>query len=186
MRVLGKLKTAIIDIGSNTIRLVMYRYDKNEGLHEFGNIKTVARLRTFILPNGEMSKEGIQLLSKTLTTFKRILHDYQITNVQAVATAAVRQAINNDQILLRMETETGIKIGILSEEEEAYFGFLAVANSMSTPSAVTIDIGGGSTEITLFKNKSLQKTWSFPFGTVSLKQKFVRNGTITEEERQAL
>ncbi len=45
------LKTAIIDIGSNTIRLVLYKYDKNEGLHEFGNIKTVARLRTHLLTN---------------------------------------------------------------------------------------------------------------------------------------
>lgn len=180
------MKTAIIDIGSNTVRLVIYRYDKKDGLHEFGNIKTVARLRTFILPNGEMSEEGIQLLSKTLTTFKKILHDYHVTNIQAVATAAIRQATNNSQIILRMEEETGIKINILSEREEAYFGFLAVANSMSTSSAVTIDIGGGSTEITLFNNKILQKTWSFPFGTVSLKQKFVSNGTISEVEKQLL
>ena len=57
-----------------------------------------------------------------------------------------------------MKEETGITIEILSEEEEAYYGFLAVAHSMDTPSAVTIDIGGGSTEITLFKNKKLQKT----------------------------
>lgn len=186
MRVLKKLKTAIIDIGSNTVRLVLYRYDKNEGLHEFGNIKTVARLRTFILPNGEMSEEGIQLLSNTLTTFKKILQEYDVTNVQAVATAAIRQAKNNNQIVLRMEAETGIKIHTLSEEEEAYFGFLAVAHSMDTPSAVTIDIGGGSTEITLYEEKKLLKTWSLPFGTVSLKQKFVSNGTLSEEEKKAL
>ncbi|CAM5189878.1 Exopolyphosphatase/guanosine-5'-triphosphate,3'-diphosphate pyrophosphatase OS=Ureibacillus acetophenoni OX=614649 GN=SAMN05877842_101291 PE=4 SV=1 [Ureibacillus acetophenoni] len=61
---------------------------------------------------------------------------------------------------------------MLSEEEEAYFGFLAVVHSMDTPSAVTIDIGGGSTEITLYSDKKLQKTYSFPFGTVSLKQEF--------------
>ena len=64
------MKTAIVDIGSNTIRLVLYEYDKNEGLHEFGNIKTVARLRTQLMPNGEMSEEGIQLLLHTLSSFK--------------------------------------------------------------------------------------------------------------------
>ena len=162
-----KLKTAIIDIGSNTIRLVMYQYDKDEGLHEFGNIKTVARLRTYLLPSGEMNEEGISKLSETLMSFKQILEDYNVTDIHAVATAAVRQASNNEQIVQKMKQDSGIEITILSEEEEAYFGFLAVVNTMDTPSAVTIDIGGGSTEITLFKNKKLIKTHSFPFGTVS-------------------
>ena len=87
---------------------------------------------------------------------------------------------------MRMKKETGITIDILSGEEEAYYGFIAVAHSMDTPSAVTIDIGGGSTEITLFINKKLQKKISFPFGTVSLKQKFVRNSIINETELEKL
>lgn len=186
MNRMNNLKTAIIDIGSNTIRLVLYKYDKNEGLHEFGNIKTAARLRTYLLPSGEMSEEGIRLLSQTLLSFKQILEDYGVTDILAAATAAVRQAVNRDEVVERMKRETGIELDILSEEEEAYFGFLAVVNSMDTPSAVTIDIGGGSTEITLFKNKKLQKTYSFPFGTVSLKQKFVSGSIMNEEERQAL
>ncbi|WP_431029309.1 Ppx/GppA family phosphatase [Lysinibacillus sp. LZ02] len=181
-----KVKTAIIDIGSNTVRLVMYQYDKNEGLHEFGNIKTVARLRTHLLPTGDMSEEGMGILSKTLASFKRILEDYNVTDIKAAATAAVRQASNNQEIVRRMKEETGIEIEILSEEEEAYFGFLAVVNSMDTASAVTIDIGGGSTEITLFKNKKLQETHSFPFGTVSLKQKFVKGSIMDNEERKLL
>lgn len=181
-----KNKTAIIDIGSNTIRLVLYSYNKNEGLKEFGNIKTVARLRTYLLPNGEMSEEGIQLLAETLKSFRLILADYDVTDVKAAATAAVRQAINNEQIITRMKDETGILIDILTEEEEAYYGFIAVAHSMDTPSAVTIDIGGGSTEITLFINKKLQKTISFPFGTVSLKQKFVSGTVINKSEREKL
>ena len=179
---MGNLKTAIIDIGSNTIRLVLYSYKKNEGLREFGNIKTVAKLRTYLLPNGEMSEEGIQLLADTLNSFRLILADYQVTDIKAAATAAVRQAVNNEEIIRRMQEETGIKIDILTEEEEAYYGFAAVAHSMDTPSAVTIDIGGGSTEITLFINKKLQKTFSFPFGTVSLKQKFVKGSIITRDE----
>lgn len=180
------LKTAIIDIGSNTIRLVLYNYNKLEGLREFGNIKTVARLRTYIQSNGEMSEEGIQVLAATLTSFKKIIDDFEVSDIKVTATAAVRQAKNNRLILKRMEKETGIVIDLLSEEEEAYFGFLAVAHSMDTPSAVTIDIGGGSTEITLFKNKKLQKTFSFPFGTVSLKQRFVSGDIINEEEIQSL
>lgn len=181
-----RLKTAIIDIGSNTIRLVLYKYEKNEGLREFGNVKTVARLRSNIEPNGEMSEEGIQLLADTLNSFKQIIEDYEITDIKAVATAAIRQAKNKHQIIARMKKETGVKIDILSEEEEAYFGFLAVAHSMDTPSAVTIDIGGGSTEITLYTDKKLQRSFSFPFGTVSLKQNFVSGDLINDSERKLL
>ncbi|WP_107838730.1 Ppx/GppA family phosphatase [Metasolibacillus meyeri] len=180
------MRTAIIDIGSNTVRLVMYRYSKDEGLREFGNMKKVARLRTYILPNGEMSEEGVQLLQDLLQSFKQILEDYNIKDLKIAATAAVRQATNNAEIVQRMQEQLGMTIDILTEEEEAYFGFLAVVNSMATPSAVTIDIGGGSTEITLFKNKKLLKTHSFPFGTVSLKQNYVNNTIITENEKKQL
>lgn len=180
------LKTAIIDIGSNTIRLVLYKYNRLEGLKEFGNIKTVARLRTYLQENGDMSEQGISLLAETLSSFKKILDDYKVSDIKATATAAIRQARNNQEIIARMEKETGILIDLLSEEEEAYFGFVAVAHSMDTKSAVTIDIGGGSTEITLFNDKKLQKTISFPFGTVSLKEMFVSGEIISKEEKGLL
>lgn len=183
---LDVLKTAIIDIGSNTIRLVLYHYDKEEGLREFGNIKTVARLRTYIQPSGEMSEEGIQVLTDTLLTFKAMLDDFEIVDVKAVATAAMRQAINRERILALMKERTGIQIELLTGEEEAYYGYMAVAYSMGTPSAITIDIGGGSTEITLFKDKQLQQTHSFPFGTVSLKQLFVKGDILNSSERKEL
>lgn len=183
---MNELKTAIIDIGSNTIRLVLYKYDKEEGLREIGNIKTVARLRTYLQPSGEMSGEGIQVLTETLLTFKAMLDDFEVTDVKAAATAAIRQATNRENIITLMRERTGIQIELLSEEEEAYYGFVAVAHSMGTKSAVTIDIGGGSTEITLFKNKELQKSYSFPFGTVSLKQRFVKGDILNSSEKKEL
>ena len=186
MSYLNDLKTAIIDIGSNTIRLVLYHYGKAEGLREIGNIKTVARLRTYILPSGEMSEEGIQVLTDTLLTFKAMLDDFEIVDVKAAATAAIRQATNRDSIIERMKERTGIQIELLTGEEEAYFGYMAVAYSMGTPSAVTIDIGGGSTEITIYKDKELVKTHSFPFGTVSLKQHFVKGDLLDSSEKTAL
>ncbi|MGE7941580.1 Ppx/GppA family phosphatase [Lysinibacillus xylanilyticus] len=183
---MNELKIAIIDIGSNTIRLVMYQYDKEEGLREIGNIKIVARLRTYLQPSGEMSEEGIQVLTETLLTFKAMLDDFEVTDVKAAATAAIRQATNRAEIITLMKERTGIQIELLTEEEEAYYGFVAVAHSIGTKSAVTIDIGGGSTEITLFKNKELQKSHSFPFGTVSLKQRFVKGDIINGSEKKEL
>lgn len=180
------IKTAIIDIGSNTIRLVIYEYNKSEGLQELANIKTVARLRNYLLPNGEMSEKGINILKNTLKSFQKIMDDFEVSDVKAAATAAIRQAKNNKEIIKAMKKETGISIELLSEEEEAYFGYFAVVNTMDIPSAITIDIGGGSTEITLFKNKKLLHSISFPFGTVSLKQMFVTGNKIVEAEKEKL
>lgn len=179
-------KTAMIDIGSNTIRLVLYSFSKEKGLNEFGNFKRVARLRKYIQPDGSMSEQGIEILKQTLVSFKEISEDYRVENIKAVATAAIRQANNNQEILERMENETGIQIDLLSEEEEAYFGYLAVVHSMEIPSAVTVDIGGGSTEVTLFCNKELKHSISFPFGTISLKQLFVSGDKINEKEKKKL
>ena len=100
-----KLRTAIIDIGSNTIRLVLYEYDHHQGLYEFGNFKTVARLRTFLSPTGEMSESGIRVLADTLTSFKEILDNYAITDIKAVATAAIRQASNQKEIIDEMKED---------------------------------------------------------------------------------
>lgn len=174
---------AVIDIGSNTIRLVIYRYDLNRGLKEIENIKVVARLRNYLLANGHLSNAGIIKLQNILGAFKTMLHDYGITNILATATAAIRQATNGPQILMKMKQEIGINIRLLSEELEAFYGYLAVVHSLSTPSAVTIDMGGGSTEITLYKDKELMYSYSFPFGSVSLKQQFIKDDILSSEER---
>lgn len=179
-------KTAIIDIGSNTVRLVIYNYDNEGTLHELANMKKTARLRSYIDDTGVMNEEGIESLKELLLNFKQILEDFDVPFVYAAATAAIRQATNHAQIIAQMTAETGIELQLLSEEQEAYFGFVAVAYSMSTPSAITIDMGGGSTEITMFENKTLQHTHSFPFGTVSLKQKFIAGDTMTAAESKQL
>lgn len=179
-------KIGVIDIGSNTVRLVIYEHTKERGLDEIQNIKTVARLRTFLDENMVMTEEGIRRLEEILLSFKEILTDFAVTNVYTTATAAVRQASNQQEIISRVKKVTGLEVDILSEEEEAYFGFLAVVYSIPAESGVTIDIGGGSTEITLFQNKKLQHTHSFPFGAVSLKQQFMEEDRLTEGGRKRL
>lgn len=175
-------KKAIIDIGSNSIRLVIYSYNSLQGLVEHHNFKTVARLSMYIDSKDELSDEGIKILQVTLSTFKDILDDMEVTDVFAAATAAIRQAKNNEVIIAYIKETIGLSISILTAEQEAYFGYLAVIHSTSIRTAVTIDMGGGSTEVTYFKEKELKYSHSFPFGAVSLKRKFMKNETMTEEE----
>jgi exopolyphosphatase/guanosine-5'-triphosphate,3'-diphosphate pyrophosphatase len=177
---------AIIDIGSNSIRLVVFSYSRVKGLIEHLNIKTVARLSMHIDEEGNLSSEGIHILIENLLKFKDILNDISVTNVFAAATAAIREAKNCEMVLLEAEKQTGIQISLLSGEQEAYYGYLAVIHSTNITTGVTIDMGGGSTEVTYFENKKIKFSHSFSFGAVSLKKKFIQGSSITLEEKENL
>ncbi|MFC4401512.1 exopolyphosphatase [Gracilibacillus xinjiangensis] len=176
---------AIIDIGSNTMRLVIYLQERGGRLKEVENVKAVARLRTFLDLNNNLSKAGINKLVSTLNSFKDVLSVYQLKEVICVATATIRQANNKDVIKAIAEQETGLPMRILSEEEEAYYGYLAVVNSTSIETGITVDIGGGSTEVTYFENRKLIQSHSFSFGALTLKD-FFANEIPTDEELEQL
>lgn len=177
-----KEKYAIIDIGSNTMRLVIYQRDKSQRLKEIENVKVSARLRNYLNDDSFLNDEGIKVLVSALHSFQEVTRHHDLKKVKCVATATIRQAENKEFILHTVEAKTDFSIRILSEYEEAYYGFLAVVNSTQIESGITIDIGGGSTEITYFENRKLIHYHSFPFGALSLKKQFVKNEIPAEKE----
>ncbi|MBM7647308.1 exopolyphosphatase/guanosine-5'-triphosphate,3'-diphosphate pyrophosphatase [Bacillus ectoiniformans] len=178
-------KIAIIDIGSNTVRLVIYhmRYGSFE---ECENIKAPIRLRTYLNSDNELSETGIELLISVLNSFKEVIDYHQVEHTDCTATAAVRQAANKEELIGKAKEQTGFHIRVLSGEEEAYFGLSAVTKTLPIENGLIVDMGGGSTEITCFKNRELQHTFSFPFGVVSLKEQFIKGNRMTECERDQL
>ncbi|MCG3399646.1 exopolyphosphatase [Staphylococcus massiliensis] len=165
-------RIALIDIGSNTIRLVIFEYNRMIGLNEIQNIKTPARLSQYLTDDQQMTDEGIDVLTDTLKSFKKVSDKYKVDALYPIATAAIRQSANQDVILQRVKDAIDVDIQVVPEEDEAYYGYYAVTHTTSVPDGVTVDIGGGSTEITLFKDKKLIHAHSFPFGVVTLKRKF--------------
>ncbi|MDG5788774.1 Ppx/GppA family phosphatase [Evansella sp. AB-P1] len=170
----------IIDMGSNSIRFVVYDINKHGCIKEIQNLKVVARLSTYINDNGEMTNQGIQLILHTLQRFSYVAKNYQLTTIRGVATAAIRNAKNQKEILDAIKVQGAFNIEVLSEEEEAYYGYLAVTNSTDLQNGITIDIGGGSTEITLFENRKLIHSHSFSFGALTL-QSFIQNNDQPSE-----
>ncbi|CEA01144.1 Exopolyphosphatase [Jeotgalicoccus saudimassiliensis] len=165
-------KISLIDIGSNTIRLVLFEYTKEHGIKEIRNIKTPARLAQYIDDDGYMSEEGILALLKVLNSFKQISEKYHINEIYPVATAAIRQSKNRDDIIDRIKSELDLDAVIISGEEEATLGFEAAVHTISYYDAVTIDIGGGSTELTFYEDKEIVYRTSLSFGVVTLKKMF--------------
>ena len=182
----SKSKWAIIDIGSNTIRLVIYDTSALGRLKETENIKSAARLRHYLNSNGILELNGITLLIKILKGFKEVLDFHKVESAKCVATATIRQALNKEEILHIVKEQTGFDIDILSGEEEAFYGFFAVIQTTPIDEGITIDLGGGSTEITYFKNRKIIHSHSFPFGAVSLQEQFIKGEKITVEEKDNL
>ncbi len=165
-------RIGLIDIGSNTIRLVVFEYDNKTGLSEIQNIKTPARLSQYLEDDLTMNDEGIEVLISSLESFKKVADAYHVDELHPIATAAIRQSKNQSDILKRVKKKIGIKLSVVPELDEAYYGFYAIINSTDIVNGLSVDIGGGSTEVTLFKDKELIHSHSFPFGVVTLSRKF--------------
>lgn len=166
---------SIIDIGSNSIRLVIYAQEHSLRLHEVENVKAVARLKNELDDDKQLTERGIEKLISTLQSFQEVVNNYELTEFICVATATIREAKNREEIKRRVYEATQWNMRVLSGQEEAYYGYLAVVNSTPIEEGFTVDIGGGSTEITYFKNRKLVENHSFPFGALTLKDYFLSN-----------
>lgn len=166
---------AVIDIGSNSVRLVVFLQKRGGRLEEIENVKMDLRLRNYLNNESILSEEGIALLLSVIQGFKDIIDAYNLEELICAATATIRQAKNKQEIIDSIKEQTGFNIKVLTEEEEAFYGYFAVVNSTSLREGITIDIGGGSTEITYFNNRILQYSHSFPFGALTLKEFFENN-----------
>lgn len=169
----GIERIALIDIGSNTVRLVIFNIDANSyyDISELQNIKVSARLVQYV-KNGKMNQKGIDVLTGLVGSYLKIIEEYQVDQVIPVATAAVRNSSNVQDILNHIREHTGLEVRVLSDKEEAFYGNYAVRYTFNIYDGLSVDIGGGSTEVTLFKNKEVIHSHSFPFGAVSLKNQF--------------
>lgn len=167
-------RIGLIDIGSNTIRLVIFEIDQNYNIFELQNIKTPARLSQYLNDDKVMAQEGINLLAKILNNFLQVAEQYNVADLMPMATAAIRQSKNHDDISEQVKEKTGITLQIVPEEKEAFYGSYAVTLTTAATEGITVDIGGGSTELTYFKDKEIEKIRSFPFGVVTLKQMFLK------------
>ncbi|WP_100330742.1 exopolyphosphatase [Bacillus xiapuensis] len=178
-------KTSIIDIGSNTVRLVIYRLDESS-FEEIENVKAPIRLGKYLGENNQLSEEGILILADVLHNFKEILNTHHVEDVECAATAAVRQASNRDDIIEYIKNETGFTIRILTGQEEARYGLAAVTQTIAADDGLCVDIGGASTEITKFENRKPVASFSFPFGAVTLKERFLKEERMSEDEQKEL
>lgn len=176
---------SVIDIGSNSIRLSVYKIKKADVVNLF-NDKIMAGLGAHI-SKGQLTEKGIQRLIEVLKHHKGIVDNFDvIEGVSVFATASLRNVSNYTEIIERVGSETGYSIELLTEKEEALYSFMGATHSHEARRGVLTDIGGGSTEIVYFKKKKISFLSSANIGSLNLYHKFVERLIPTKAERKKM
>jgi exopolyphosphatase / guanosine-5'-triphosphate,3'-diphosphate pyrophosphatase len=173
--------TGIIDIGSNTVRLAVYRLEPSGAYRIIDQGRWPARLSQRLTADGELPDEAVHELSEVLVHYRNICRMHGAVRVRAVATAAVRAAVNRDRVILSLKLATGLEITVLPGQEEARIGSLGMLGTLSLSDAYIVDIGGGSTEITLLRGRKIISSVSFPIGAVNTAARYrLAEGTVPQ------
>lgn len=179
MKILG-----IIDMGSNSIRLVLVQISKNS-YRIIDDVKHSVRLGKDIMPNGCLHPIRMQKALETLSFFKNLCEGVHVEKIIVVATEAVRKATNRKEFLdLVMET-TGLNVRVLKGTQEAFYDYFSVANSLDLSEALIMDIGGSSLELIWMKDKQVYKMTSLPLGSINVSERLNEaKGNVYDKERE--
>jgi len=166
-------RTAIIDIGSNSARLVIFEKTSRYGFHLICEQKSKVRIGEGAYEKqGYLQPVGIKRAYLTLQSFLHTIEKYQAHKVLCVATSALRDAPNGQLFVSWIKKELGLSIKIIDGKKEATYGAIAVKNLLPVQNTVTIDIGGGSADLALIQDGKIIDTYSLNVGTVRLKELF--------------
>ncbi|RRS30863.1 MAG: guanosine polyphosphate pyrophosphohydrolase [Epsilonproteobacteria bacterium (ex Lamellibrachia satsuma)] len=166
-------RTAIIDIGSNSARLVIFEKTSRYGFHLICEQKSKVRIGEGAYgKEGYLQPPGIKRAFLTLQSFLHTIEKYQAHKILCVATSALRDAPNGKLFVKWIKKELGLSIKIINGNKEATYGAIAAKNLLPLDEGITIDIGGGSSDIALIKNGTIVDTYSLNLGTVRLKELF--------------
>ena len=166
------MKQAIIDIGSNSIRLTLYETE-GQSFKILFREKIMAGLAGYV-EEGKLSAEGIECACAGLLTFRGILQTLSIDRISVFATASLRNISNTEQALSVIRAATGYSVEVISGEDEALFGYAGAMQELHLTGGAFLDIGGASTEIVTFEDGTPVDFASFPIGSLSLYRRCVK------------
>ncbi len=180
------MRLATIDIGTNSTRLLISEANEKGKIKQLLKLGRVTRLGKGVKKTGRLSKESIEKTIAVLKEFKQVIEQYKVDKVVVATTEAARIAENADEFLSKVR-ELGFEIKILSDREEAELVFKANVLSFNVHGkAMTVDLGGGSTEIVYGTPKEIEYLESLKFGVVILHEEFLKSDPPSGKELSLL
>jgi exopolyphosphatase/guanosine-5'-triphosphate,3'-diphosphate pyrophosphatase len=182
------MRIAAIDCGTNSIHMIVVRIRPDLSFEVIDREKEMVRLGSGGLEGKALTAEAMELGLHAFSRFRRLAESHQVEEILAAATSAVREANNGGEFLAAVERETGIKTQVISGTEEARLIHLAAVYGVDVAgaSAVVIDIGGGSVEITHGAGASLRLAKSFKLGVIRLTERYVHADPLSSRDERKL
>jgi exopolyphosphatase/guanosine-5'-triphosphate,3'-diphosphate pyrophosphatase len=176
----------VIDIGSNSGRVMVARVVDAAHLDVLGDARSPLRLVRDVATGGRLSAETIERTLRIVRGFVAVASSVGAQRTVAVATAAVREASNGEQFIERVRNELGIPVDIADGAEEARFGFYGAVHGLPVENGIVLDVGGGSLQLVHFRRRRLLQSWSLPLGALRLNDKFLQSDPPSRGEMRNL
>ena len=175
----------IVDIGSNTIRFKIYDYMNGKVRHSVSNKKTAGLIA--FKEDGKLNEAGINVLVSTLKKFNKHMEELGVDEAYYFATASLRNIDNTEEVLDIVKNKLNINIHVLSPDDEATLSFEIIKEKdLYGNDGILIDVGGGSSEINVFKNKTPVEDVSLPIGSLVMYQEYVSLMFPDENEKKQI
>ena len=177
---------AVIDIGSNSGRVMVFRRDTSSHLRLLAGSRASLRLVHDVDARGVLSDATMARTTEALRDFQAIATGAGARRIVAVATAAMRDATNGPLFAERLQRELGIRIEIIGGLAEARYGFAGAVRGLAVSNGLLFDLGGGSLQITRFVSRRLAKGVSLPFGALRVSERFLESDPPTAKQLRRL
>ncbi len=177
---------AVVDVGSNSGRVVVLRAGAGAYLEVVADGRAPLRLGRDLSGGVAFSDDAIERTARTLRDFRALADGAGADLLVAVATSAVREAGNADALIERVRRVAGVEVSVIDGDAEARFAFAGAINGMPVYHGLVMDIGGGSLELTRFRDREPLRSWTLPLGGLRLSDRFLRSDPPSGKEADAL
>ena len=179
-------RTAVIDLGSNTFRLVVFTAAARRWWKRVDEIYEPVRISAGMGPSGELQPAPMERALGAIDVFAHFCRAAGVDEVRAVATSAIREATNREAFLAQASERSGLEIEVLSREAEAFYGYVAAVNSTTLTDGAVLDVGGGSMQLTRVAGRAERDVESWRMGAVRMTERFLPGERATKKQLRAL
>jgi exopolyphosphatase/guanosine-5'-triphosphate,3'-diphosphate pyrophosphatase len=179
-------RTAVIDMGSNSFRLVVYGWEPGRCWQHVDEIREAVRVSAGMSETGTIKPSRVKRAVQTAVVFSSFCRHAGIDEVIPVATSAIRDADNQAEVLELMREHAGLDVRVLSTDDETRYGYLAIANTTSLVDGWGLDMGGGSVQLMRIEDRVLHESGSWPLGAVRVSEEFLPDEDASPKQIKAL
>jgi exopolyphosphatase/guanosine-5'-triphosphate,3'-diphosphate pyrophosphatase len=177
---------AVIDIGSNSGRVIVYRREAGRHLHVLAGSRASLRLARGLDRAGRIPSEALERAFEALRDFRSIARGSGVERIAAAGTSALREAANGPSFIRRVRRDLGLTIRTVSGLEEARYGFLGAVGGLPVEHGAFFDLGGGSLQVGRFRGRRLLGAVSVPLGALRVSDRFLHSDPPTGGEVRRL